>query len=497
MRRSRIGVAIATVLGVAGLSTVSSQELETISFETSSAPGARAPFIEGVKQLHSFQFDEAVESFRKAQAVDPDFALAYWGEAMSRNHPLWAEVDVESGRAALERLAPTREGRLAKARDAKESAYIGAVDDLFYAPGEKRDRDVAYSEAMAQMHRQWPDDHEVAIFYALLLLSTVRPGEPGFRRHALAASIAQTVFQENPKHPGAAHFIIHAFDDPEHAVLALGAARAYADIAPAATHALHMPSHIFVQLGLWDDVVRSNIAAYAAATDLIARMGLPEGQGDFHALSWLEYANLMLGNFDEAKANVELAKQAADRNPASARVRNGYLGMRARYILETAQWEQIPIGDAAAATGSWTFIAGVSAAKRGEVATTRQAEAQLRAMRQRAEADGNAYGAKPFAIMERQIGALVSLAQGQHDEAARLAKEAVEIELTMAAPSGPPNPIKPALEFYGDVLLETGRSRDEAAGAYEQQLLRTPNRTPSVKRLAEARSAAGSTAMRR
>src|SRR6185436_12873426 len=158
---------------------------------------------------------------------------------------------------------PTPAGRVAKAKLPKEKAFFEAQQQLYFGPGDKLARDQAYSQAMARMYAQWPDDHEVAVFYALSLLGTVRPGDTGFRRQALAASIAESVFQQNPKHPAAAHFIIHAFDDPDHAPLGLPAARAYARIAPSAAHALHMPSHIFVQLGLWTDVVASNVDAYA------------------------------------------------------------------------------------------------------------------------------------------------------------------------------------------------------------------------------------------
>ncbi len=512
MRTNMIGSVMGLVMLAAQGSTPASAQgpvLGTIRFETSGAAEAQPPFLEGVKDLHSFQFDEAADAFHRAQKADADFAMAYWGEAMSYNHPLWAQVDADAAKKALLNLAPTLEGRLAKAKTPKEKGYIEALDRLFYSAGDKLARDEAYSRAMAHMYAQWPEDHEVATFYALSLLGTVRPADKGFRRQALAASIVEKVYQENPNHPGAAHFIIHAFDDPDHAPLALLAARAYAKIAPSSAHALHMPSHIFVQLGMWPDVAASNIVAYKAATDLNARMHLAEGREDFHTLGWLTYANLMMGKFDEAKKNLELAKQAADRNPSNRGIRDGYLGMRARYILETGQWEKIPVPDAASARGgdehagmagmagmpgmaygggsaTWAFIAGMSAAKLGDAATAEKAEAQLRALREKAEAGGNAYAAKAPAIMEKEVAAIANLARGQKDEAARLAKEAVDIELTMSAPSGPPEPIKPALELYGDVLLEGGHLK-EAAAAYEQALLRTPNRTPSVKGLARAK----------
>jgi tetratricopeptide (TPR) repeat protein len=511
--RVRMDVTVAMAVALAGVALgvpARAQKLGSINFPTSGAPAAQGAFLQGVKDLDSFQFDEAAIAFQKAEALDPTFALAYWGEAMSYNHPLWAEVDVERAKEALGKLAPTPEERLAKAKTPKEKAYLEAVHRLFYTPGDKLARDTAYCEAMKRMYDRWPDDHEVDVFYALSLLGTVRPGDKGFRRQALAASIALKVFQENPNHPGAAHFIIHAFDDPDHAILALPAARVYAKIAPSAPHALHMPSHIFLQLGMWEDVANSNTAAYQAAVALNQRLHLPEGREDFHTLSWLEYANLMLGRFDEAKKNLELAKAADQRNPGNQAVEQGYLGMRARYILETAQWEKIPMEAAAPSekaqagtagmdagryrgAGTWTFIAGLSAAKLGDPATANQAAAQLGAVRERVESGGNAYAAKPYAIMQKELEAVAELTRGRKDEAVRLAKEAADIELTMSAPSGPPEPIKPALELYGGVLLDAGRAQ-EAAAAYEQQLQRTPNRTPSVKGLARAKEKLAATA---
>ena len=485
------------------------QELGTITFPTSGKPAAQAAFIEGVKALHSFEFDAAAEAFRRAQNADATFALAFWGEAMSYNHPLWAQQDVDAARKALERLAPTHEARLALAKLPKEKALLEAMQVLYFTPGDKLARDRAYSDAMSAMYAQWPDDHEIAVLYALSLLGTVRPGDTGVRRQALAASIAQKVYGENPKHPGAAHFIIHSFDDPEHAPLALPAANAYAKIAPAAAHALHMPSHIYVQLGMWQQVAASNVVAYKAAMDVNARLKLAEGREDFHTLSWLVYANLMLGQFDEAKRNIDLARQAADRNKNARGVQNGYLGMRARYILETGQWEKISLDGAAPAAGdahagmpgmpgmasgdasnAWVFIAGLSAAKIGDVKTAEAAEARLRAAREKAGTGANPYAGREVAILEKEIAAAVRWAAGQKDEAVRLAKEAADMELALNAPSGPPDPMKPALELYGELLLEANRPAD-AAAAFSQSLLRTPKRTPSTLGLARALTRAG------
>ena len=501
----RVRTASAIVMAVAAMFYVSArpatQQFGSITFPTSGAPAAQTAFLTGVKALHNFQFDEAAVAFKQAQAADAQFAMAYWGEAMSHNHPLWAQQDLPKAKEALDRLAPTHEARLAKAKLPKEKAFLEAQQVLYFAPGDKLARDLAYSNVMAKMYEQYPDDHEVGTFYALSLLGSVRPGDAGYRRQALAASIAEKLFKANPNHPGAAHFIIHAFDDPDHAPLALEAANAYAKIAPSAAHALHMPSHIYVQRGMWEQVKQSNIVAYKAAVDLNARMKLAEGREDFHTLGWLGYANLMLGNVDESKKNVDLAKATADRNPSNAGIRDGYLGMRARHIQESGQWEKLelpaavpaPAGDHAAMPGmnmgpaqgsaTWIYIVGVSAVKLGDLATADAAEAQLKGIRERAQGGPNAYAVRPHAVREKELGAIIRWAKGQKEEALALAKGAVDIEVTMEAPSGPPDPIKPAFELYGELLAEAGRHK-EAAAAFEQSLLRTPNRTPSVKGLA-------------
>src|SRR5919199_3419978 len=331
--------AIAFLL-IACMPAAAQGELGTINFPTSASGPAQTAFLVGVKALHNFEFDIAGEAFRDAQKANPSFALAYWGEAMSYNHPLWAEQDIASARRVLERFAPTAAARAAKAPAGKERGLIEAVDVLFGA-GDKYTRDVAYSAAMKRLHEQYPADDEIAVLYALSLLGTARPGEKSVRNAMQAAAIAEDIFQRNPKHPGAAHFIIHAFDDPDHAILALPAARAYSKIAPASAHALHMPSHIFVQLGMWDDVVASNVVAYKAAVDLADKMNLPRGREDFHTLAWLQYAYLQQGKFDDAQKCVEMAKAVADRNMDNPRIRDGYASMKARQVVETGQWERL------------------------------------------------------------------------------------------------------------------------------------------------------------
>ncbi|MDH4107219.1 MAG: tetratricopeptide repeat protein [Gammaproteobacteria bacterium] len=492
--------AAAAILFLLQSGTVRGEEpaLGSISFPNSGSAEAQSAFLTGVKALHSFQFDEARMAFEEAQRIDPSFALAYWGQAMSDNHPLWAQQDIDAAATALTRLARTFQERLAKAPTDKEKAYLQAIEILYFSPGDKLTRDLAYADAMARMHARWPRDHEIAIFYSLSLLGTVRPGDRGFRRQALAASIAQQVFASNPKHPGAAHFIIHSFDDPDHAVLALPAAEVYADIAPAAAHALHMPSHIFLQLGMWQRVVDSNVDAYAAAVANNEKYGLPEGREDFHTLSWLAYANLMLGHSERAEENLSRARAAVDRNPGVGRVYDGYLEMQGRHIVESGDWRDLELAPAETSDGGnpyWVSVVGMSAAQSGRAERASAAEARLRQLAGDAEANGKSYDAMLIAILEKQVAALRLLVGGDAEAAVALASEAADLEVGhMRVPSGPPRPMKPAAELYGDVLMAAGRPAD-AVAAYERALDWIPQRTPSLLGLAQAALASGDRAM--
>jgi tetratricopeptide (TPR) repeat protein len=475
-----------------GAQSPAAVELGTINFPTSAKPAAQAPFLTGVKGLYNFEFDIAAEAFRESQKADSGFALAYWGEAMSYNHPLWAQQDLAAARKVLDRLAPTAAARAAKAPAGKERELIESVDVLFGA-GDKLARDIAYADALKKIHAKYPKDDEIACLYALALLGMGRPGVSNARNAMQAAAIAQDIFQRNPKHPGAAHYIIHSFDDPDHAILSLNAARAYSKIAPSAAHALHMPSHIFVQLGMWDDVIASNIVAYKAAVDLAEAKSLPRGREDFHTLSWLQYAYLQEGKFDEAQKCVDQAKAVADKETAP-NIRDGYASMKARQVVESAKWEKLALpagairdGGAPGYDGSAAYLlaAGLSAAKLGDTATATTAVEKLKAMRTQAESGSNAYRSKPFAIMEKEVAAALAMAQKDTATADRLLKEATAIELTLDAPSGPADPIKPSFELYGELLVEQGRMAD-AKAQFEQSLSRMPNRRGALQGLERA-----------
>jgi len=463
-----------------------------ISFENSGVAAAQSAFLVGVKALHNFQFDDARIAFEEAEKIDPSFVMAFWGQAMSNNMPLWQRQNTSEAKQILERLASTKEGRISRAQSDKEKAFISAVDALFFSSDDKLKRDLAYSGIMARMHDQWPEDHEISIFYALSLLGTMRPGDDGFKKQALAASIAMSVMDENKTHPGAAHFTIHSLDDPEHAILALAAAKVYADIAPSSAHALHMPSHIFLQLGMWERVVNSNIESYASAvshTKKLIESGVKNigtsmvGGEDFHSLSWLAYANLMLGHYDRAKENLVMAKTAMEANPNNMRAQNGYYTMLARHAIESADCSDVQLGDADSGMGKNAALvaaAGMCAVSNKNIDLARAAVNRLNAMRLQSEEAGKTYNAMQIQIIELEVGALVAAASQQFDQAITLAEKAKVLELeNMSAPSGPPVPMKPAAELYAEILAAAG-NHEAAINAYKDSLDWVPNRTPSI-----------------
>ena len=253
-------------------------QLGKVEFPTSGSPAAQQSFLRGLAALHSFWYEEALEAFREATKADPDFMMGYWGEAMTYNHPLWSEQDTSTARLVIAKIKDTP-----KLTD-RERAYLNAVKAL-YGTGEKYARDQAYSTAMEKIYKAYPDDLDAAAFYALSLLGL--GSDNSHRLEAKAGAIALDVYQRNPNHPGAAHYIIHAFDDPEHAILALPAARRYASIAPEAHHARHMPSHIFLQLGMWPEAAASNESAWEASDTWMKRKHLSPSVRAYDSLHWL------------------------------------------------------------------------------------------------------------------------------------------------------------------------------------------------------------------
>ena len=503
--RTSMGIVVLACLAGLGCQDTpvpESSELGKIDFPTSGSPESQKQFIMGALLLHSFEFDDACEAFQRAREIDPDFAMAYWGEAMTHNHPLWEQQDAEDAREVLKRLAPTPEERLAKAPTEREKDYLGAVEVL-YGEGSKEERDFAYLEAMRRLARKYPDDLEAAAFYALATLGTSHDGRD-VRIYMRAAAIAEEVFAKNPLHPGAAHYLVHSYDDPVHAPVGLRAARVYAKIAPAAAHALHMPSHVFVSMGMWDEVVASNEDSWEAAEARVQRKNLGVEARGYHALWWLEYAYLQQGRYREARKLLDIIEADATES-GSKRTRRHLVALRAHYRIETRQWQADSIevdtsGLGTAAGAKDLFVHAMSAVKTGDLAQAKMELAKLRSFlgeeRERIEQESGEGGVDYLGpllgadVMALELEALVRMAQGRNDQAIEIMRTAAVIEDELSLGYGPPYPVKPVHELLGEMLLASGRP-EEAREQFELALDRAPRRALSLLGLARAAAKSG------
>ncbi len=480
-------------------------DLGSTNFPTSGSPEAQEHFLEGLLALHSFEYRDARDAFRKAREVEPDFAMAAWGEAMTYNHPLWLEEDRDSALEALAELAPTREERLAKAPTAREKGYLEAVEILF-GDGDKLARDLAYAEATQRLMEAYPDDLDAASFHALALLGTCHDGRDT-ATYMKAAAIVEQVFAKNPMHPGAAHYLIHSYDDPVHAPLGLRPAKVYAEIAPAAEHALHMPSHVFLALGMWEETAASNVDSYQAGEARRERKDLGVEARGYHAMLWLFYANLQLGRFEEAREQLDLI--AADNEVTdSRRTRRHFAQMRASWVVETGRGDDLPPGPdldglSPGSVASDLFATGYAAVLRGEIDEAERIKGELveryhAAAHEEDQETVSCEGYSRFGpvrlvgprIMELELEAMIHDARGQRDRALELLAEAAAAEETRSFGFGPPSPAKPAHELYGEMLLAAGRP-DDARRQFEIALERAPKRAKSLQGLVAAARQAG------
>lgn len=485
----------AVVLLMSGGSAVAQlKNIGTVVFPTSGSPEAQKYFMRGAAILHSFGWKQAIEQFHKAQELDPDFAMAYWGEALCYNHPLQNEGNLEEPRQVLKRLGATPEARLAKAPTDREKGFLRAVEAKFFNEGDAAQRKFAYRDAMQQLYEAYPNDHEVASYYALSLLSAAsRMGDQRHRVEVLAGSIAMKIFAENPNHPGGAHYTIHSFDDPVHAPMALPAAWKFATIAAAVSHARHMPSHIFIQRGIWEEVSKSNQSAYDAAVDLWES---GDSVGDMvHALGWGQYGDLQRGDYEKARAWISLLEEILDKrvNPDQRlRMSRALAGVKARYIVETEQWKTNPVTEKSPA--SELLATGISAVKLGNISLAEQAEARLAKLAEKEQGEDRSPGT--IQIMHGEVAALVHLAKGNKAKAVKLLEVGVKMAEGMPPPRGPANAVKPVHEFFGEVLLDMGQS-ERSITLFEKSLLRMPNRPRSLLGLARAYAKIGDKASAR
>ncbi len=493
MRREIALILLSLALFAAGASAAvsdsPSSRLGTIDFPNSGSPSAQEAFIRGVLLLHSFEFEDSLTAFEEAIAADPGFVMAYWGAAMTHNHPLWAQQDRDAALAVLGRLAPTSEERLARAQTRRESDYLRALE-ILYGEGEKLDRDLAYRDHMATMTSRYPDDHEAAAFYALSILGATRSRD--FRAFMHAASVVEDVFAKNPRHPGAAHYLIHSYDDPVHARLGLRAAREYAKIAPDASHAQHMISHIYTALGWWDEVIAANEKALLVSEERLLRLGEPLAKRSHHALHWLQYGLLQVGDEAGARKATETIVSDLDELDQLMQQRH-YAMMRSTWIADDPTRDWVPAARDLPQISPFLeavdlFATGYRAASLGDLDAAREALESLGVLR--ADQGEGVRGSEKLSILALELDAILNWASGRRELAISILSRAADLEGALDLEYGPPDIAKPTHELLGEMLLVTG-DLEGAVAFFEEALSRAPRRAQSLRGLIEARSRLG------
>lgn len=479
-----------------------------VHMQTSCTNRVTVDFDRALALLHNFWYDRALLRFNRVAKNDPECAMSYWGAAMTYNHPFWdppSQADETAARALVQK------GLAAKEASPREKLYLGALAVLYKdaGAGTKSSRDAQYRDAMAAVYAQFPDD-ETTLFYGMSILGAIPEGSSGFEQQGRAAELFEDVYSRHPDHPGVLHYLIHAYDDPEHAQLGLKAARAYAKAAAAVPHALHMPSHIFTRLGYWDESAVTNLRGWNVSEADVRRAHQSGAYRDFHNLSYLEYAYIQLGRYRDAQHTVDIiaaqyralpSKKTAPDTPelqsrhvrgrtiyaVPDRVVYGYFDMLTRLLVESGRWNEaakipflVPSRDFLAVKLQWEAKA---AAVRKDPAAAGAAAAKLVSL-------SHDPGQHPFAkqIIDLQVAeaeAFAAEAVGDVDTAAARLKEAVAIEDSIDDLSQPPYPVIPATELCGNLLLELNRPA-EATIYFEKTLNRTPNRPRAMFGLARA-----------
>jgi len=491
-----------------------SEKLGTIYFDVSGTEEAVKHFEEGLLLLHSFEFDDAAIAFLNAQEIDTTMAMAYWGEAMTYNHPLWAEQDYELGIAALNKLSQSADERVEKCVTPIEKDFMKAVN-ILYGEGSKYDRDKAYAGFMAEMYEKYPKSQEAAAFYALSLLGSVPVGRDN-DIYEKGAIIAKGILEENPNHPGALHYLIHSYDDPDHAKNAVEAANRYMEVASAAGHALHMPSHIYVATGMWDDVVRANELSYQASVDRMNKKKLDNDARGYHAFHWLLYGYLQQGRVEKAKQIVQEMAQYTQELP-SGRARVHMNLIKGTYLAETRDWDgevaDIEIDQSGlniSVVGISQFTEGMMYYKQGD---TRKLEEIINTMENerlkisiQIENKGialcsgvgwetqkaNQLDVDQAHVMEMELRSMLADMNSNTTEAESWLKQAVELEQKISYSYGPPPIVKPSFELYGEWLLKNNRA-EEALSQFDYSLVRAPKRVLSLEGKMNAAKSLGDT----
>jgi tetratricopeptide (TPR) repeat protein len=489
--------------------------LGQVHMQTSCSDRVAVDFDGALALLHNFWYNRALQYFSQVAKNDPECAIAYWGAAMTYNHPFWDPPSQADETAAW---ALVQKGLTVQKASVREKLYLHAAAVLYTdaGAGAKSTRDAQYRDAMAAVYAQYPDD-ETALFYGLSILGAIPEGSTGFEQPLRAARLFEDVYSRHPDHPGVLHYLIHAYDDPEHAQLGLKAARAYAKAAPAVPHALHMPSHIFTRLGYWDESAATNLRGWQVSEADVRRAHQSGAYRDFHNLNYLEYAYIQLGRYRDAQRTVDIiaaqyralpSRQTAPDTPelqsrhvrgrtiyaVPDRVVYGYFDMLSRLLVESGRWNEVagipllvPSLDFAAVKLQWEAKA---AAVRKDPRAASAAASKLVSLSQ--APDLHPFVKLIIGLQAAEAEAFAAEASGDVGTALAKLKEAVAIEDSIYDLSQPPYPIIPASELLGNLMLELNRPSD-ATVYFHKTLDRTPNRPKAIFGLARAAELHGDT----
>ena len=478
------------------------EQIGAVNFPVSCTEPAASDVLRGVALVHNMTYLGAETSFTNAIDADPQCAMAYWGLAMSYVHPLWPDAPTEAQFARGLELLTTAQG--IDDMTAREAAYIEALL-AYYRDGVNRtegERLTSFEAGWKRVYEDYPEDLEATAFYALALMATARLSDQGNAIRSDAGQIAENLLTQVPEHPGAHHYIIHAYDTPSFAEQALAVARNYGKVAPDVPHALHMPTHIFTRLGLWSESIEWNSRSAAAAlTGLNAEIISSEY---LHALDYLVYAYLQIGADTQA---AELVEQVlALQGPYGEMSRNvsayALAAMPARFVLERRQWaEAAALQDWVPASFPWAesfapyealswFAIGIGAARNGDSDGAREAALRLQRLHDQVQAAGNSYWATQIEIQRLSVNAWLAFADENADQAIKVMRQAADLEASTNKHAVTPGEILPAQELLGDMLLELDQPA-AALTAYRSTLLRSPNRFNAIYGAAVAAEGSG------
>ena len=468
-------------------------KLGKVNFPISCDPAVQPQFSGAVAMLHSFWYEKASETFARVAEKDPACGMAYWGIAMTYYHPIWeapGPADLKAGAAAVEKA------RSAGAKTQRERDYIGAIE-TFYVDSDKVDhriRALAYEKAMEELQARYPDDREAAVFYALALLATAPPTDKSYVNQRKAGSILEPIFVEQPEHPGVAHYIIHAYDYPPLADRALAPARRYARIAPDSPHALHMPSHIFTRLGLWDESIDSNLASAASAE----RNNAPGNE--LHARDYLIYAYLQEGRDSEAKNALKAVLHGRADDPQYMNWLYASSASPARYAVERHRWSEaaalpVPANTFPRERYAWTeanlhFARALGASHTGDTEAAQKDLQDLAAIEGLLTQENNKYWADQVNIQREIAAAWITFAEGKPEDALQQMRSAADHEDRTDKHNVTPGVILPARELLGEMLLAL-KQPAKATIEFETTLRTAPNRFNAMSGAARAAKLSG------